>query len=126
MVKEQLLRRVARNIRWKVFLFLALPVAALGLIACGGDSASDTSSQTIEEAETVRGLILEVNAKSLLELESLRLEDEGGTIWLFEGGGRTFPGLTPSHIREHMVAGQRVSVTFERDGDVLTVVDVGD
>jgi hypothetical protein len=121
MVKEQLLRRVAPNIRWKVFLFLALPVAALGLIACGGDS----TSQAVE-VETVRGLILEVNAKSLLELESLRLEDEGGTIWLFEGGGRTFPDFTPSHIREHMVTGQRISVTFDRDGDVLTVVDVAD
>jgi len=125
-VKEKFLRRVPTNVRWKVFLFLALPIAALGLMACGGDSAGDANSQTIEEAGTVRGLILEVNAKSLLDLESLRLEDEDGTIWLFEGGGRTFPGFTPSHIREHMVAGQRVSVTFERDGDVLTVVDVAD
>lgn len=115
------MRRVAPNIRRNVFLFLALPAAALGLIACDADS----SSRAVE-VESVRGLILEVNAKSLLELESLSLEDEDGTIWLFEGGGRTFPDFTPSHIREHMVTGQRISVTFERDGDVLTVVDVAD
>ena len=100
-------------------------MVALSLIACGGDSGSDTSAQAGHE-ETVRGLILEVNAMSLLELESLRLEDEDGTIWLFEGGGRTLPGLTPSHIREHMLAGQRISVTFERDGAVLSIVDVAD
>ena len=121
MVKEQLLRRVAPNIRWKVPLFLALSLAAIGQIACGGDS-----SPRDVEVETVRGFILEVNAKSFLELESLSLEDEGGTIWLFKSGGRTFPDFTPSHIREHMVTGQRVSVTFERDDDVLTVVDVAD
>ncbi len=121
MVKEKLLRRVALDIGWKVVLVLALPVAALGLMACGGDS----SSRTVE-VESVRGLILEVNARSLLELESLRLEDEDGTIWQFEGGGRPFPDFTPSHVREHMVTGQRISVTFERDGDVLTVIDVAD
>ena len=101
---------------------MALPAAALGLIACGGDS----SSQAPDQVESVRGLILGVNAKSLLELESLTLEDEGGTIWLFEGGGRTFPDFTPSHIREHMVTGQQILVTFERDGDMLTVVHVAD
>ena len=120
------MRRVALDIRWKLVLVLALPMAALGLIACDEDSSSDTSAQAGREVETVHGLILEVNARSLLELESLRLEDEDGTIWLFEGGGRTLPGFTPSHIREHMVTGQRISVTFKRDGAALSIVDVAD
>ena len=126
MEKENLVRRVALDIRWKVVLAVALPMAALGLTACGGDSSSDMSAQADRHVETVRGRILEVNARSLLELESLRLEDEDGTIWMFEGGGRKLPGFTPSHIREHMVTGQRVSVTFERDGAALSIVDVAD
>ena len=120
------MRKVALEIRWKTVLAVALSVAALGLIACGGDSGGDTSTQAGQEVETVRGLILEVNSRSLLGLEALRLQDEDGTIWLFEGGGRTLPAFTPSHIREHMVTGQRISVTFERDGAALSIVDVAD
>ena len=100
--------------------------AVMVLTVCSGDSADQSDGESGEGVETVRGLVLEVDARSLLEVESLRVEDKSGVIWLFEGRGRASAEFTPSHIREHMVNGLPVTVTFRREGGVLTIIELGD
>ena len=67
-----------------------------------------------------------MEASSLLELESLVVEDDDGVEWAFEGRGGSFVGFTPSHLREHMVLGMRITVTFHREDGALVLDEVGD
>ena len=101
---------------------LVLVVAlALGLTACGADSGR---ASQISAAETIRGFIVEVEAKSIVELGSLDVEDPEGVTWHFVG--RDFKGVSPSHLREHMVQGLPVSVTFHRENGTLVIEEVTD
>lgn len=65
---------------------------------------------------TVRGIVIEVEARSFAEVAVLTIEEEDtGKVWTFQADGPV--GFTPSHIREHMMQGQAVTVRFqERDG----------
>ena len=109
--------------RWRITLGLLLIALTAGALACGGNSARDSA---IEAAETVQGFLQEVKSVSLLELESLTLVDERGTRWTFEASGRQVEGFTPSHLREHMVLGQPVIVTFHRENGALVINDITD
>lgn len=81
----------------------------------GCNSEGSLSSQ---ETEIVRGLVLEVNAKSLLDIESLTIVDNVGNTWNFNAKG--FRGFTPSHLNEHRVLGDPIAVTFHRiEGDLV-------
>ena len=88
-----------------------LLAAALALtMACGGGE------------NTVRGVVIEVEARSISEVAFLTIEEEGsGKVWTFQADGPV--GFTPSHIREHMFQGQAVTVRFqERDGLFFAVL----
>lgn len=90
---------------------LILLVAAVVLtMACGGGET------------TVRGVVVEVEARSILEVATLTIKEEGsGKVWTFQADGPV--GFTPSHIREHMMQGQLVTVRFrERDGVFVAVL----
>ena len=76
-------------------------------------------------AETVSGLIRQVDSRSLLKVRSLTVEDDSGTRWVFEADQR-FDDFTPSHLREHMVLGLRVAVTFHRDEGRLIIDALSD
>ena len=102
---------------------LLLAVLAPGVLACGSSSSGDSEAG---EPETVRGLIQEVKAKSLLELESLTIEDDSGVRWTFEARGKGFEGFTPSHLREHMVLALFVAATFHREDGVLVLDSLAD
>ncbi len=91
--------------------------------ACGGDSGQEPGDG---EVETVRGLIQEVNARSLLELDTLIVKDADGAAWVFQGGGTIISGFTPSHLRDHMLQGHSVSVAFHRENGVLIIDDLED
>ena len=78
------------------------------------------------ETRSVRGLIVEVNADSLLAVETVTVEDEDQVRWTVHGGGRRFDGFPPSHLREHMVQGLPVTVWFEDRGGVLYIKDISD
>jgi hypothetical protein len=97
---------------------LAFIVVISGLVACGDDTARDSG--------TVRGFITEVTGSSLTEFETLALEDDNGTTWLFESNGKSFLGFTPSHLREHMVQGQAIVVKFHHENEVLLVDEISD
>ena len=90
--------------------------------ACGSDAEESRTGDT----ETVRGLVRGLESTSPLELTSLTVVDESGLTWTFEARGRRFPALTPSHLREHMVLGQAVTVTFSRDEEGLVLEGLED
>jgi hypothetical protein len=100
-------------------MIVALVLAGFA-VACGGDGSA------AQGAQTVRGLIVEVNARSLLELETLTIEGADGSRWRLEARGRSFGEFTPSHLREHMVQGLPVSASFHREGDVLVLDGIRD
>ncbi|MBI4338419.1 MAG: hypothetical protein HY680_00530 [Chloroflexi bacterium] len=70
--------------------------------------------------KTVRGHVLDVQARSLTEVASLSLQDSSGEVWRFFAEGNI--GFTPSHIREHQMQGHELTVSYrERDGELVAV-----
>lgn len=108
-------------------------VALLGFLAVllsAADCGDDGKGETEEAALQVRGVVTDVQARSLLELESLQVVDEQNTVWEFRPGPQVVTGTghdyTPSHLRQHMVQGVPIIVTYtERDG-VLTIVSISE
>ena len=64
---------------------------------------------------TVIGLVAEVEAKSVLELCSLAVRDASGQRWIL---GPT--DFTPSHLKQHMLLGEPVSVTLHDDSGLVS------
>lgn len=63
----------------------------------------------------VVGQVLEVTARSLVEVETLTIVTSDGKQWKFTGG--EFPGFTPSHLEEHQALGEPVKVVYVREDD---------
>ena len=74
--------------------------------------------------ETVHGRITDVQIRSVTEVDSFSMADAAGETWSFTAEGPL--EFTPSHLREHMLTGEDVSVRFRRAGDVLIAVSVED
>ena len=92
-------------------VYVALLTAICVMVACqpaSGDGA-------------VVGHVIDVTAKSLVEVETLTIVDDDGKIWVFNGG--EFPGFTPSHLEEHQALGEPVRVFYvtEEDGSLRIV-----
>lgn len=90
-----------------------LPAAALftwlligSTIACAGGGISWGTPDPAE----VSGVVLDIAGESLTEIESLTVRDGSGVTWKFVAEG--YAGMTPSHLRQHMVLGQRITVSF--------------
>jgi hypothetical protein len=108
-------------LRIAVLAFAASLALALALSACGGADAPDGP------AESVSGVVVDVQAESLLELSSLKVRDEAGVTWEFVRRGPGGVGeLTPSHLRQHGVLGEPVTVTFRREGRLLVIDRITD
>ncbi len=95
-------------------VFVLVYVVLLSVISCESETRS------------VRGLIVEVVAESLLIVETVTVEDEDQVRWTVHGGGKRFDGFSPSHLREHMVQGLPVTVWFEERDGRLFMKDVRD
>ena len=95
-----------------------LAVAVLALFSAG---ACDTTGSA--EA-TVTGHVIDVSEKSLLEIDVLRIEDGEGAEWRFSGRG--YRGVSPSHLRQHMIQGFQVVVTYRDEGESLVIRDIRD
>ncbi len=65
--------------------------------------------------EPVTGQVVSVEPASVTTISRLKLEDDSGKQWTFEGGG-TFAGFTPSHLEEHMALREQVTVEYEETG----------
>ena len=98
----------------------ALVLALALLPGCGGGTEA-----TPESGGLVRGLVVSVEGRTIIELESLSIRDEAGKIWTFTAGA-SFVGFTPSHLREHQLLGHPVVVTYAVDGDTLAAVEIAD
>ena len=96
--------------KFSTFVLLLVGVVVLLTTACG-DSVFE-----------MRGLITDVQAGSLTEAESFTVQEDGtGRLWTFTTEG--FIGFTPSHMREHMLAGQVVAVRYrDEDGRLVAVL----
>ena len=89
----------------------------LFLVAVSCDEASEGSDGGLRQ---VRGQVVEVVARSITEVETLRVRDEDGREYVFVTEG--FVGFTPSHLREHSLFGQTVLVKYrEKDGRLVAV-----
>ena len=68
--------------------------------------------------------IIEVVARNITEIETLRIRDDSGQVFTFTT--ERFAGFTPSHLKEHQLFGQPVVVFYiEKDGR-LVAVDITD
>ncbi len=98
---------------------LALSVTAISMVlivACGADGPSGLA----EGQKQIRGMMTEMEARSITEVELLRLEGDDGREYTFTTEG--FVGFTPSHLREHQLFGQSLLITYvEKDGRLIAV-----
>jgi hypothetical protein len=85
---------------------LSSALALVLVLACGGNGAAANPDAT----EQVHGHVVEVVARNITEVETLRIRDESGQVWVFTTEG--FAGFTPSHLREHQLFGQAVVVSY--------------
>lgn len=111
-----LLRGLACLVARLIGLGIVVGVAA----GCGG-GPEPAPLQT-----SVTGLIQEVEPRSLLEIGSLTVVDGSGTVWMFKGGDRASAGFSPSHLRDHMLSGLPVRVTYHREDGSLVIDDITD
>jgi len=72
----------------------------------------------------VRGHVMDVQGASLTDVASLTLMDAQGKTWRFQSTGNI--GFTPSHVREHMMLGQEMTVTYTGNGDDLLALRLTD
>ena len=96
-------------------------LATSAALACDANGADDAPA-----TQSIRGQVLQVYARSLLELEALELLDGNGEVWRFEGRGIAIPGFAPSHLNEHKLLGQPVEVFYRREGDALVLRNITD
>lgn len=90
---------------------VAMTIAVLA--GCAGDT------------ETVVGRLIDVQSSGLLVLDSIEVIDADGRQWKLEGPG-DFGQFTPSHLRQHMVLGEQLQVSFHRDEDSLVIDRLSD
>ncbi len=96
-------------------MFVALAAAP----ACGREQGEETPP-----TDSVTGAVIEVVVTSIVETATLRVRDESGRVWIFDA--HDYRGMTPSHLREHMLQGLGVVVRFRRDDEALRVLEITD
>lgn len=95
---------------------LAVVVLVVLVVGCGG-------------AEAMTGVIVDVRSTSLTHVESFTVQGDDGqrlTFVVDASAGRGDHSLSPSHLRQHMGYGDRVTVGYRRDGEVLVATDISD
>ena len=83
------------------------------LAGCSGDTG------------TVIGRLTDVQSSGLLVLDSIEVIDEDGRFWKLESSG-DLSHFTPSHLRQHMVLGEQLKVSFHRESDSLVIDSLTD
>ena len=95
-----------------------LALGAIAMIALISGACTDVArNKDLNSIQTVSGLVIMVEARAITEIKLVRIIDEEGITWNFT----TIRPLdfTPSHLREHMVRGDPVTVTFRKVDDLL-------
>jgi hypothetical protein len=108
-----------RDHRWpRVLIAVVTLVTVLGVAGCSSGDGSDDS---------VTGVVTQVTG-DLGSVESFVITDSAGKSYQFTpADGLTFHGGPIDHLREHIVSGEPVAVSYEEadDGSLIAVV-VGD
>ncbi len=103
----------------------ALATTFLLLLACGaGDDTGAATSRAGEASGEVEGLVVEVAGRNIVELETLGIRDVDGTVWTFTAEGPL--EFSQSHLREHQLFGETVTVSYVRRGELLVAVEITD
>jgi hypothetical protein len=92
-----------------------LLIVALALLACRQADARPT---------TLRGLVVNVQAASFVQVGSFTLRTDAGDLIDMTAEGDI--GITASHLREHMVLADPVVVTVRYDGDRVIATRIDD
>jgi hypothetical protein len=100
------------------FAFGRLAVLALTLLLAA--SACNREPATL----VARGLVISVQVASFSRIGTFELRTDDGQVLTF--GVEGDPGTTPSHLREHMVLAEPVTVTYHRAGDQLVATRIDD
>ena len=104
-----------------------LPLVVLLVLGASSCAQGEGRDEQTSAPESVRGIVVEVEARSIRELRSLKVKDEAGAVWEFDAAGFSGSGaFTPSHLREHGALGEQVTVRFHREGGVLKVDEITD
>ena len=100
-----------------------LPI--LALVLAGATACGEPEPSAFETGEMrIRGMVLEVVARNISEVETLRLLGEDDREYHFTSEG--FVGFSPSHLREHQLFGQPVIVSYVQKGGQLVAVAITD
>ncbi len=94
------------------YVFFILAMALLFSLSCG------------DKLSELDGLVTDVEARSVVEVERFTIEDEEGRVFTFTTEG--FIGFTTSHFREHMMLAEPVRVRYRKDDDTLIAAFVED
>ena len=99
----------------RVALAIVLTLVIIAVAACGGSKPS------------ARGVIVDVQATSLVEWEAMTLRTANGEERTFRRGATIdLARWRAAHLREHMTEGSPLTVVYERAGDTLTAVEIKD
>ena len=103
-----------RNVANYALVAVVLTVSLLLAACSGGDDAR----------ETVHGQLTDVQTRTFTEIGAFSLRDDVGKTWLFTTDDPL--ELTPSHLRQHMLSGEEVTVEYERRSGGLVAVSIAD
>jgi hypothetical protein len=93
--------------------------------------ASACSSQTAAtNTQTVRGVLIDVQARGLQQLDSFTIRTADGQELTFVPGQNFNQGeahaMTPGHMRQHMALADPVTVTYRQENDRLVALSATD
>ena len=84
----------------------ALIIAMIALV-------SFVISSVWDDPASVEGQVVNFDQTSLTTFSSLKIEDDSGTQWIFIGYD-AFTGFTPSHLEEHRMLREPITVEYEK------------
>ncbi len=98
--------------------------ALLALAALLALSGLGCQGQAQTGPQQVRGLVVNVQARSIAETEAITLRTEDGRELILRVDRAV--EMTPGHLREHMALGQPVLVTYQQTPDGLLATRIDD
>ena len=99
-------------------LAACLVLSALAFAACGGGNS-----------QTVVGVITSVDAPTLTQLNSFTLHTDDGRTLVFHiapEATRQQHGFVGGHLRAHLLAANKVEITYRTEGDELLALELRD
>src|SRR5438067_3455696 len=79
---------------------------------------------------SVRGVLLDVEAPSLTQVDTFSVRDDHGKVWDFHAAPDFNAGathvMTPGHMRQHMALGDPVTITYRSEGSTLVALAATD